>query len=181
MSIPETARLLDVPRDVIRQVIEEDKERTLKVITLAGRKRILTDSFEIWYAGQKTYKKPKDRTDGKPYRPGMETYADSLKGKGKRKKKALPETQPSPEAGISLEEKSCLTVSEAAALTGIPPSAIRKRISTGKIRALCPAPGHVRIERTELEGYLSAICPAAETEDDPESGEQDSSSEGREP
>ena len=57
MTMPEMARLLNISRGDVYRIIREDKGRTFQMITIAGKKRILLDSFEKWYAGQNKYSK----------------------------------------------------------------------------------------------------------------------------
>ena len=57
MTMPEMAKLLGVSRKSVYGILKDDNGKTFKIITVAGKKRILLDSFEKWYAGQSKYKK----------------------------------------------------------------------------------------------------------------------------
>ena len=62
MSMPDMARLLDVPRSVVYGILQSDLgKEMLEVIIIAGRKRITRESFDRWYASQTRYLKPEDQ------------------------------------------------------------------------------------------------------------------------
>ena len=119
MTMPEMARLLDVPRKIVYEIMRSERGRkTLQVIELAGKKRILNRSFDIWYAGQTEYLKPEDRA-GHPEAANIH-YADCLKLSPKRAKKAPPKAVSS--------NPEYLTVDEAALLAGVEHGRILKWI-----------------------------------------------------
>lgn len=62
MSMPEMARLLDVPRDIIYAILRNDPNKDqLEIVVVGDQKRITIDSFNRWYSGQTIYLKPEDR------------------------------------------------------------------------------------------------------------------------
>ncbi len=62
MSMPEMARLLDVPRKKVYSILQSDPNKDqLEVVVVGDQKRITIDSFNRWYSGQTMYLKPEDR------------------------------------------------------------------------------------------------------------------------
>ena len=74
MSVPEMGKMLGLGKVESYWLV---KKNYFKTIQVAGRMRVMLDSFEDWYAGQFHYKK----VDGTP--PGeMEAYYDVSSGNG---------------------------------------------------------------------------------------------------
>ena len=145
MTMPEMARLLDVPRKTVYEIMRSERGRkTLQVIELAGKKRILNRSFEIWYAGQTEYLKPEDRA-GHPEAANIH-YADGLKLSPKRAKKAPPKAVSS--------NPEYLTVDEAALLAGVEHGRILKWIRKNRFPVVRSGKKLIRIPRTAFEDFL---------------------------
>ena len=145
MTMPEMARLLDVPRKIVYEIMRSERGRkTLQVIELAGKKRILNRSFDIWYAGQTEYLKPEDRA-GHPEAANIH-YADCLKSSPKRAKKAPPKAVSS--------NPEYLTVDEAALLAGVEHGRILKWIRKNRFPVVRSGKKLIRIPRTAFEDFL---------------------------
>lgn len=145
MTMPEMARLLDVPRKTVYEIMRSERGRkTLQVIELAGKKRILNRSFDIWYAGQTEYLKPEDRA-GHPEAANIH-YADCLQSSPKKKKKALPKAVSS--------NPEYLTVDEAALLAGVEHERVLKWIRKSRFPVVRAGKKLIRIPRTEFENFL---------------------------
>lgn len=145
MTMPEMARLLDVPRKIVYEILRSDRGReTLQVIDLAGKKRILNRSFDLWYAGQTEYLKPEDRA-AHPESANIH-YAECLKSSSKKTKKAPPKAVSS-----NLEY---LTVDEAALLAGVDHDRILKWTRKNLFPVVRSGKKLIRIPRTEFENYL---------------------------
>ena len=145
MTMPEMARLLDVPRKTVYEIMRSERGRkTLQVIKLAGKKRILNRSFDIWYAGQTEYLKPEDRA-GHPEAANIH-YADCLKSSPKRAKKASPKAVSS--------NPEYLTVDEAALMAGVEHGRILKWIRKDRFPVVRSGKKLIRIPRTEFEDFL---------------------------
>ena len=145
MTMPEMARLLDVPRKIVYEIMRSERGRkTLQVIELAGKKRILNRSFDIWYAGQTEYLKPEDRA-GHPEAANIH-YADCLKSSPKSAKKAPPKAVSS--------NPEYLTVDEAALLAGVEHGRILKWIRKNRFPVVRSGKKLIRIPRTAFEDFL---------------------------
>ena len=145
MTMPEMARLLDVPRKTVYEIMRSERGRkTLQVIELAGKKRILNRSFDIWYAGQTEYLKPEDRA-GHPEAANIH-YADCLKSSPKRTKKETPKAVSS--------NPEYLTVDEAALLAGVEHGRILKWIRKNRFPVVRSGKKLIRIPRTTFEDFL---------------------------
>lgn len=145
MTMPEMARLLDVPRQTVYEIMRSERGRkTLQVIELAGKKRILNRSFDIWYAGQTEYLKPEDRA-GHPEAANIH-YADCLKSSPKRAKKETPKAVSS--------NPEYLTVDEAALMAGVEHGRILKWIRKNRFPVVRSGKKLIRIPRTAFEDFL---------------------------
>ena len=145
MTMPEMARLLDVPRKIVYEIMRSERGRkTLQVIELAGKKRILNRSFDIWYAGQTEYLKPEDRANH-PEAVNVH-YADCLKSSPKTTKKTTPKaTSSNPEY---------LTVDEAALMAGVERDRILKWVRKDRFPVVRAGKKLIRIPRTEFENFF---------------------------
>lgn len=145
MTMPEMARLLDVPRKTVYGIMLSERGRkTLQVIELAGKKRVLNRSFDIWYAGQTEYLKPEDRKDH-PEAADVH-YADCLKSSPKKEKKAsLKAVSSNPEY---------LTIDEAALIAGVNHSRVLRWIRRNRFPVVRSGKKLIRIPRTEFENFL---------------------------
>ena len=145
MTMPEMARLLDVPRKTVYEIMRSKRGRkTLQVIELAGKKRILNRSFEIWYAGQTEYLKPEDRA-GHPEAANIH-YADCLKSSPKRTKKETPKAVSS--------NPEYLTVDDAALMANVEHGRILKWIRKNRFPVVRSGKKLIRIPRTAFEDFL---------------------------
>ena len=145
MTMPEIARLLDVPRKIVYEIMRSERGRkTQQVIELAGKKRILNRSFDIWYAGQMEYLKPEDRA-GHPEAANVH-YADCLKSSPKTTKKTTPKAVSS--------NPEYLTVDEAALMAGVDRVRILKWVRKDRFPVVRAGKKLIRIPRTEFENFL---------------------------
>ena len=92
MTMPEAARILGISRSEMYRILKAKENRKIfRIVVIAGRKRIMKDSFETWYAGQKTYikrseapppplpkpKKPRPVPKVQDIDPGKSAYSPS--------------------------------------------------------------------------------------------------------
>ena len=146
MSMPDMARLLDVPRSVVYGILQSDLgKEMLEVIIIAGRKRITRESFDRWYASQTRYLKPEDQPEGVPRR--HKSYADTLV-----KKKVKTDSGPREIRYSSNPEY--LTIDEAAYMAKVSMDRIYRWIQSGKIPTLKVAKRVTRIPRRDFEMFL---------------------------
>ena len=153
LTMPDMARLLDVPRKNVYEILRSDRgKQILQVITVGGKKRILKRSFDIWYAGQTEYLKPEDREK----HPGPNTglhYADCLVGKKQLQNKPPQEKTSS--------NPDYLTMDEAAHMIGGDRMKLRRWIRKQRFPVIRYSNSLIRIPRKEFEDYIAA---APETE-----------------
>ena len=146
MSMPDMARLLDVSRSIVYNIINSERgKELLEVIVVADRKRVTKESFEKWYVSQHTYLKPEDQPKGVPRR--HKSYADSLTKKKVRTNKGKREARFS-------DNPDYLTVDEAALLAKVSTARVYKWISAGRFPALRISKMVTRIPRKEFEAFL---------------------------
>lgn len=146
MSMPDMARLLDVPRSVVYKILRNSPGREiLEVITIADRKRITKESFERWCSSQTVYLKPEDQPKGVPRK--YPTYKDSLTKKKVVTDKGVREVH-------SSGNPDYLTVSEAALIARCSTVRIHMWIKNDRFPVL-RLPGRViRIPKSEFEEFL---------------------------
>ena len=146
MSMPDMARLLDVPRSVVYKILRTSPgKELLEVISLADRKRITRESFDRWYSSQTEYLKPEDQPKGVPRK--YPTYKDSLTKKKVATSQGVKEVH-------SSGNPDYLTVSEAAFLAKCNTVRIHKWIKNDWFPVL-KLPGRViRIPKNEFEEFL---------------------------
>lgn len=145
MSMPDMARLLDVPRSAVYHILKGPGKDYLEVITVADRKRITRASFNRWYYSQTEYLKPEDQPKGIPRK--RRSYADSLTGKRPDALKKQQEIHKS-------ENPDFLTVEEASILLETTSQTVRKWIKIGILPASRISRTVVRIPKTELKAFL---------------------------
>lgn len=148
MSMPEMARILDVPRNIVYSILKSKRGKEfLHVVVVADRKRITKESFDRWYAGQTKYLKPEDRL----LHPEAKAvhYTDCLVGKNvkrrKKKKVTVEYTSANPDY---------LTIPEAAALAEMDTRTICNWIQSGKVPALKFSAKVVRIPKEPFTQFL---------------------------
>ena len=122
LSMPEMARLLDVPRSTVYGILSSKKYAPLlDVIVIAGRRRVTRESFERFLQAQDTYElfnfeyeelELKEKREYENYKRRCLAEADH-----RQEKKRL----------------EYLTVPEAAELAGVEPATIAFWYTTGKI------------------------------------------------
>ena len=145
LSMPDMARLLDVPRSVIYGILKNDVDREkLEVIMIAGRKRITRESFDCWYAGQTKYLKPEDQP--KDVVRKNRRYADDL-----MKKRRGNFTQRKPRQSANPE---FLTVDEAAVLAGKTAAVICRWIREDRFPVQRISRKVTRIPKADFEAFL---------------------------
>jgi len=149
MSMPDMARLLDIPRSSVYSILKSVRGRELlEVIVVADQKRITLESFDIWYQGQDRYLKPEDRPEGyvsrrKPY-------------DGKRTaEQTAPAAVPEKKAVKSSTNPEFLTVEQAAEYAGVGRHTIRDWIRRGDIPASQLSTKLTRIPRKKFEEFLA--------------------------
>ena len=157
LSLSDIARLLDVTRDTVYSIVaKESNKDKLKVIVVAGKKRVTKESFEAWYSGQSEYLKPADREAYPDYKPGP-SYADQLRAdlmdRHKRRGQRLPLELLPPE---EREKEKYLTIEQAAIKAGKSQRTICRWIKEKRFPAVILTPFEKsRIGRTEFEEYIS--------------------------
>lgn len=149
MSMPEMARLLDVPRRSVYSILNSRRGREiLDVIVIADRKRVTRESFDRWYAGQAEYLKPEDRI----HHPDAKDrhYSDCLTGKNvkhrKKKKKVTVE--------VTSANPDYLTLQEAAVLAEVDIRTVQKWLRNGKFPMLKISAKTTRIPKDPFIIYL---------------------------
>ena len=148
MTMPEMARLLDIPRGLVYEILKSSRgKKTLQVVEVAGKKRILNRSFQIWYAGQTKYLKPEDRKNH-PEAANVH-YADCLTAK-KRKQKRVPPARAS-------SNPDYLSVDEAALMAGADRNRVFRWIRGNRFPVVRSGKKLVRIPRREFERFLSTL------------------------
>ena len=146
MSMPDMARLLDVPRSHVYSILNSERgKEMLEVIVVADRKRITKESFERWYASQTKYLKPEDQPEGVPRR--HKSYADSLVKKKVQTNKGTKEVRYS-------DNPDYLTVDEAALQAKTSTARVYKWINAGRFPVLRISKMVTRIPRKEFEAFL---------------------------
>ena len=146
MSMPDMARLLDVPRGVVYGILKSDPgKELLDVIIIAGRKRITKESFDRWYANQTHYLKPEDQPEGVPRR--HKSYADTLVKKKVKADSGARDVRYS-------SNPDYLTIDEAAFMAKVSMDRIYRWIKSGKVPALKISKRVTRIPRTDFESFL---------------------------
>ena len=146
MSMPDMARLLDVPRGIVYSIIgSPNGKQYLETLQLAGQTRITKDSFDNWYSQQDRYRKPEDRVEGDDI--GRKHYRDCLT----RKKKVRKDGKK-----IKVRaNRDYLTIDEAAVDAGLSRRMVNYWIQKGKIPVVRLDPRISLIPREEFEHFLS--------------------------
>lgn len=146
MSMPDMARLLDVPRNVVYQILRSSPgKELLEVVIIAGRKRITKESFDRWYSSQTEYLKPEDQPEGVPRK--RKSYADSLAKKKVETARGRKEIRNSGNPDF-------LTVSEAALRAKTNTRRIYDWAEKEKFPVLHLSRSIMRIPRAEFEAFL---------------------------
>ena len=145
MSMPDMARLLDVPRSTVYSILKGPGKDTLKMIIVADRKRITKESFDRWYSSQKQYLKPEDQPEGVPRK--RKSYSDSLTKKKVKAIKGVRKVHNS-------DNPDYLTVDEAALLGKTNIARVYKWISAGRFPVLRVSKNVVRIPKADFETFL---------------------------
>ena len=142
MSMPDMARLLDVPRGTVYSILNSRRgKRFLEVIELSGEKRITKESFELWYRSQERYIKPGDERE-------------CMKRKSRHYRDCLTAKKPEKAIRISRNEEY-LTIDEAAILAGVRTSTIYRWIRSNCFPTIRVSPKVIRIIREPFEEYVS--------------------------
>ena len=142
LSMPEMARLLDVPRSTVYGILSSKKYAPLlDVIVIAGRRRVTKESFERFLQAQDTYEL-------------FNFEYEELELKEKReyenyKRRCLAEADHSQEK----KRLEYLTVPEAAELAGVEPATIAYWYTIGKI-SVRKTGKIIRIPREAFEQWL---------------------------
>ena len=146
MSMPDMARLLDIPRSNVYNILSSERgKELLEVIVVACRKRITKESFEQWYVSQNVYLKPEDQPEGVPRR--HKSYADSLVKKKVQTDKGTREVRYS-------DNPDYLTVDEAALLAKTTTKTIYKWSKAGNFPVVRISKMVTRIPRKAFEAFL---------------------------
>lgn len=156
MTMPEMARLLDVPRYCVYSILNSEQgKKILKVIVVADRKRITKDSFEAWYRAQTKYAKPEDR-DKMPNVKKHKSYSEGLKAKPAQKN-ARKMTDQKKKKAKSINNRSAnpeyLSVQEAAAIAKVSSNNILYWINRNKFPYVRSS-SVIRINKDAFENYL---------------------------
>ena len=149
MSMPDMAKLLDVPRNIVYQILRSSPgKELLEVVIVADRKRITKESFDRWYNSQTEYMKPEDQPEGIPRK--FRSYADSL-----TKKKV---TTPAGKKEVRFSANpDYLTVDEAALMAKTTTARIYRWINKGRLSVLRLSRKTIRIPREEFESFLGTV------------------------
>ena len=145
MSMPDIARLLDVPRGTVYSIIRSKKgKQFFNTIQLAGQTRITKESFEDWYRQQSRYLKLEDRDTR--YDRNRKHYRDCLSWRNKTLKNGK-------KIRVSANE-DYLTIDEAALLAQKSHVTINRWIQNGSVPAERLGQRVTLIPREEFEAYL---------------------------
>jgi len=146
MSMPEMARILDVPRNVVYSILDHDPDKNLlEIVVIADRRRITYESFDRWYSAQNRYYKPEDQPEGVPRR--YPSYQNSLA-------KPKVETPRGKREVRQSENPDYLTVDEAAVMAEVNTDRIFRWIKVGYFPAFRISRMVTRIPRKEYEIWL---------------------------
>lgn len=144
MSMPEMARLLDVPRQTVYSIMSSAKgKKYLEVIRIADQKRITLDSFERWYRSQDKYLKPEDYPEG--YVRKGPTYADSLTAK-----KAIEARKKKKKVSLNPEY---LTIDQIMEMAEVTRNTVHRWIRSGELPAVELAPGFIRVSVKDFDDF----------------------------
>lgn len=148
MSLPDMARMLDVPRSTVYYILNGEKgKKYLREIMVGGKRHVTRESFEAWYASQTKYLKPADEPEG--YVRKTLRYQDTLTAKAviaERNKKPI-NTSANP---------NLLTIAQAAELAGVDKKRIYKWMKEGYFGSRKFSGSLVRIDRKEFEDFLKS-------------------------
>lgn len=151
MSMPEMARLLDVPRQTIYSLLKNPHEsENLEIVVVAGKRRITKESFAKWYVEQTTYLKPEDRI----YHSEAKNlhYADCLTG-GDAKKPSRGEKAEKKPRNI-MTDAEYLTPQDIAYLAGVETRSVYRWVREGKLPLIRISKKINKIPRREAEQFL---------------------------
>ena len=160
LSMPEMARILDVPRNLIYHLLETKEGREkLEIVRIANRRRVTKDSFEKWYAGQTVLLKPEDRV----LHPEAKNvhYADCVKGPAGRKPASKKSKKNVPQID---EDAEFLTPEELAYLANVSKRTVFRWIRDGKIPGVGISNKVARIPREDARQFLVQRLAGTETE-----------------
>ena len=131
MSMPEMARLLDIPRSDIYDLLANPEEsKGLTIVRIAGKRRVTKESFESWLEGQEKYRIPE----------------------GRKRRKKKPAEPPPPEK-VSANPQF-LTIAEAAYLSGKTEETVKVWIRSGKITVVHASRTVIRIPAEPFREFL---------------------------
>ena len=155
MSMPDMARLLDVPRQTVYKIMRSHRGREiLDVVIIANQKRITKESFERWYQGQTKYLKPEDRS----FHPEARElhYRDCLASAGRNK----PKKKQQPVRPVTMNTAGAfVSIEQAAYMAGTNRKTITRWIQQGKIPCFKTSGGICRIPRKAFCEYLASKNP----------------------
>ena len=152
MSMPEMARLLDLPRKTVYQILINREGEALEVVTVGDSKRITTESFNRWYAGQTKYLKPEDRISH-PEALNLH-YADCLTGKTGRKTVPAGKKAVRPKNRKASGSADFLTPGELACIAGVSLDTVYQWVSQGKLPSIRVSKRLLKIPRRDAEAFL---------------------------
>lgn len=121
MSLPEMARVLGVDRNEAYHLA--DTVRDLIIIRVAGKRRVLTESFEKWYSNQSEYKKLEERSEKEITQIQRKTRDQILKRKIAESLRDVKLT------------KARYTIKETAEIFKISESTVQRMIQSGGLKA----------------------------------------------
>ena len=146
MSMPEMARILDVPRNVVYSILDHDSDKNLlEIVVIADRRRITYESVDRWYKAQNRYYKPEDQPEGVPRR--YPSYQNSLTKPKVGTPRGKREVRQS-------ENPDYLTVDEAAVMAEVNTDRIFRWIRAGYFPVVRISRMVTRIPRKEYEIWL---------------------------
>jgi len=135
ITLPQMAGILGISRNEVYGLIsKKSSQGVFDIITVADRKRITLESFELWYQNQDIYHKVTKRTSGLPAEP--EKIDDAER------------------AVLFASNQTSYTVKDAALLIGVPLRQVYLMIEEGMLDSFTV--GKIkRVRRTSLEWWLS--------------------------
>ena len=158
LTMPDAARLLGISRREIYAILNSRQgRRQFKIVVIGGRKRILKDSFEKWYAGQKTYIKVSERRKSNANASSLLDASGALDASeapdASGRTPGAGEKSSTPMACIDFT-KPAFTVKETAVILDLSVRKVYQMIRSGELDAEAYG-GKYRILREDLAFFLA--------------------------
>lgn len=135
-TMPEIARMLLISRKDVYTILQSPKNKgKFEFITVAERKRVTKESFEVWYASQRKYRKLSDRS---------EEEQELIRLAKKQEQEPRLKVDPG---------KTAYDLQETAVLLDLPVSMVRKMIANGELESKKYGKRYL-VRRDEIEWWL---------------------------